>query len=527
MGQGSRSEVEPPGGSSRTGLARAEHDAPLSRVAEGVGSPVSAVIPQPVRLGPTRGRVARSSNAAPAEPDDQGLHPSLYTLAVEVDDDVVLLMHQPRGSVDRLPLGLADQVMKRPDSLSEEAITYFVERGYLTYATAAEEESGLVALVRELEDGRREMREAPLFSFVTTYSCNLACSYCFQANTGVRESEERRMSVEAARRFLKVVEAAPRHPDRAVVELFGGEPLLPTLRPVVEEIVLAVEQWGYVTRATTNGTGLSAYLDLLGPTRIAELQISLDGTAEYHDKRRIGLAGRPTFSQIWANLREAIDRGTKVMIRSNLDRRNVAGFVGLVEFVEREGLLGHPLCEIHYVDVQPDPIAPDFGSDVTLSLGEIERYLQAESDGHPVLKRVAAPHEIGTFDEWLASNFQNPQTRHCGAVTNNVYFSPDGLVYSCHETAGRPEFAIGSVEGDEIRYNSNAENWRSRRVDNLPQCRRCAYALTCSGGCAARTDILNEPHQSYCDGFDAKFRSILRRQYQAAQSADIQVTEGR
>ena len=445
------------------------------------------------------------------------LRRSLYSLSIEVEDGVSLLLHQPSGSVDQLPSELAQQVIERPSALPDEATQYFLERGYLTYLPEHEEEQEFAALVAQIEEGRADFQAAPLFSFITTYSCNLACSYCFQANTGVREAPERRMGLDAARRFLKVVESAPRHPQRSVVELFGGEPLLPTLRPVVEEIVLAVEKWGYVTRATTNGTGLHAYMDLLGPTRIAELQISLDGSSEFHDKRRIGLAGKPTFHQIWVGIRQAIERGTKVMIRANLDRRNLEGFVKLVEFVDGEGLLDNPLCEIHYIDVQPDPVAPDFGLDVGLPLAEIEAYLQEASQEFPILNKIAAPHEIGTFQEWLASNFQTPQTRHCGAVTNNIYFSPDGLVYSCHETAGRPEMAIGTVEGAEIRYNSSADHWRSRRVDNLKQCRRCPYALTCSGGCAARTDILNEPHQSYCDGFDAKFRSVIRRQYLAAQ----------
>ena len=475
---------------------------------------------QRVEIGRRRPAISeeRPPDADEALPSGEPrLRRSLYSLAIEVDDGVSLLLHQPSGSVDQLPTPLARQVIESPSALAAEATQYFLERGYLTYLPEREEEQQFAALVAEIEDGRAEFQAAPLFSFITTYSCNLACSYCFQANTGVRQVPERRMSLEAARRFLRVVEGSPRHPQRSVVELFGGEPLLPMLRPVVEEIVLSVEKWGYVTRATTNGTGLHAYTDLLGPTRIAELQVSLDGSSEFHDKRRIGLAGKPTFHQIWAGIRQAIECGTKVMVRANLDRRNLEGFVKLVEFIESEGLLDHPLCEIHYVDVQPDPVAPDYGLDVSMPLSEIEAYLEAASEEFPILKRIAAPHEIGTFQEWLATNFQTPQTRHCGAVTNNIYFSPDGLVYSCHETAGRPELAIGSVDGDQIRYNASADHWRSRRVDNLKQCRRCPYALTCSGGCAARTDILNEPHQSYCDGFDAKFRSVIRRQYLAAQ----------
>lgn len=447
------------------------------------------------------------------------LRRSHYTLAVDVEEDISLLLHQPSGSVDRVPSDLANLVLDDPASLDPEAAAYFEQRGYLTRLSPRAEERKFLNLVDAIECEHAEAFAAPLFSFVTTYSCNLTCSYCFQSNTGVRSQPERTMTVEAAREFLKVVESAPKHHSRSVVELFGGEPLLPKLRPVVEEIVLNVEKWGYTVRATTNGTGLHAYLDLLGPSRISELQISLDGSRRFHDRRRVGAAGKPTFDVIWSGIVEALARGTRVMIRANLDRRNLEGFVELVEFVEAEGYLDHPLCEIHYVDVQPDPIAPDFGQDVFLPLATIEQYLADASEDHPVLRKIKAPHEIGSFDDWLVSNFHRASTRHCGAVTNNVYFSPDKLVYSCHETAGRPELATGRVEDGQLMFNRTAANWRSRRVDNLPRCRRCPFALTCSGGCAARTDILSEPDQSYCNGFDTKFRSVLKRQYQAALNA--------
>jgi len=462
---------------------------------------------------------ARRKPEQPAESSTvPGLRASLYALGVDVGGDTTLLLHQPSGSVDRLPSDLAAQILQRPSSLPIEAVEYFTRRGYLTELSERDEEAQFVRLVEELETARSDVFAAPLFSFVTTYSCNLACSYCFQSNTGVREAEERRMTVETARRFLRVVAKAPRHPERNVIELFGGEPLLPSLRPVVEEIVLDVEALGYTVRATTNGTGLDAYLDLLGPSRIAELQISLDGSREFHDRRRIGVGGKPTFDKIWKNIRSAVDAGTFVMIRANLDKRNLAGFADLAEFLDEQGYLEHPRCRLDYIDVKPDPIAPDYGKDYSVSLAEIEDTLQFQRDDHPVLNKVAGPHEIGSFDEWLSKTFHNMQTRHCGAVTNNVYFSPDGLIYSCHETAGRPEFAIGKVEGDDIVYNSSADHWRSRRVDKLRACRRCPYALTCSGGCAARTDILCEPDQHFCDDFDSKFRSVLRRQYQATLS---------
>jgi uncharacterized protein len=469
----------------------------------------------------TDGRQRQVHTCAPWEIQIMILRKSHYTVVVDTGDGDALVMNQPRAAVDLMPLEYARMLETGDASAPRELIDYATRTGYLTTMTPEEEETWFVAKVNELEGARSEMQSAPLFSFVTTYSCNLACSYCFQANTGIRSAPQRQMTMEVARECLEVVRAAPEHAQRAVVELFGGEPLLPNLRDVVELIVLECESMGYVTRVTTNGTHLDAFADLLGPTRIAELQISLDGTAEFHDRRRIPISGRPTFETIWGNIQLALSQGSRVMIRANLDRRNLAGFVELAEFLDEAGFLDHPNGALHYINVQPDPIAPDYGLDTRVPLAEIEQYLQAEAQQHPVLRKVAAPHEVGTFEEWLTRNFHHPATRHCGAVTNNVFFAPDRRIYSCHETAGREEMSIGLIENGQAVENPTATQWRSRRVDQLPGCRRCPYALTCAGGCAARIDIESVPTASYCNGFDKTFKSLIVRQYHASESRAV------
>ena len=290
----------------------------------------------------------------------------------------------------------------------------------------------------------------------------------------------------------------------------------------MHEVVRGAEALGYITRVTTNGTSLDHFSDLLSATAIAELQVSIDGDAFAHNRRRIPLSGAPTFDKIWSNVRMALDKGVQVFVCANLDKRNVESFPRLVEFIDSEGLLGHPLLRVDYIDVKPDPVSPDQGAEFELTLGEIEDFLRDAQVDHPALAAIAAPHEIGTFDTWVASNFRNQKTRHCGAVTNNVYFAPDEYIYSCHETVGRPEYAIGRLGTDGIDYFPVAENWRSRRVDRLAKCRRCPYALTCSGGCAARTNILEEPRHEYCDGFDTKFRTTIQRQYLAQRQISPQ-----
>jgi uncharacterized protein len=59
---------------------------------------------------------------------------------------------------------------------------------------------------------------------------------------------------------------------------FGGEPLAAANKPLIEYIVRRASEMGPAAfGAVTNGTDLDAYVDLLGPSRISSLQVTLDG----------------------------------------------------------------------------------------------------------------------------------------------------------------------------------------------------------------------------------------------------------
>lgn len=425
---------------------------------------------------------------------------STYTRIIDVPGERSVILNLPRRNADIVPRSAADELRGVAErEVSPEWRDYALDVGYVTSMRRDEE----VAWFRQLVAGMRAGTEPANVMVVTTNSCNLGCSYCFQADSGMRNLLERHLTMVEA-------EAIMRHVDRlivergvAVAELIGGEPLLPRLEDVIEKLVLHFEQNGLSTRVTTNGVFLDRFAHLLGPTRIGDLQISLDGTAATHDQRRIPLSGKPTFAQILANIEIAIDRGSRVMIRPNIDRRNVHDLPALIELLQERGLLDNPLVSLHYVNVHPDPFSADAGvGEHYMTLSEIDEYLSERGHASVGGENLTGANPLGEYLKWV---MENPMIDACGAPSRNIYFSPGGQLYNCHELIGRPSEAVGSFTSDKTKELPIWDAWRSRTIDQLANCSECPVAFAHGGGCGARLKQDALTGWGVCDGFPDEF----------------------
>lgn len=449
---------------------------------------------------------------------------SHFTKWIHLTGDRFLLMNHPRNVmmftttpvVDALSAGHFDTL---PDQIRDRMLN----QGYLTDLTAQAEDSWITQRIDDIEHFYASAGEPKNYSFITTYRCNLSCSYCFQSNTEQRIVTNRMLTPAEAEAGIKVMEAdtARLSADvpRSRVLLFGGEPLLPRQRQVVDTIVEGCVRLGYALEATTNGYFLAQFADLLGPGLIEHLQISLDGPPDIHNVRRIPVNGTPTFDTIFDNVLLALEQGCTIDLRCNLDRRNIDGFLSLAHFLDDKGVLEHPRLQLRYSRVVPDFDSVDAATDVELAHDELEQHLLAALETDPILRKVPAPSDIQDFSTWINRRFPTKTSRHCGAVQRNVYFGPGSEVYPCHETVGKTDLSIGVFRNGAIEYNDKRSQWTDRRPDRLTTCRRCPYILVCAGGCAAHVDLDGEPLRSNCEGFDAKYSLAVRRAYLGDDSA--------
>jgi len=73
----------------------------------------------------------------------------------------------------------------------------------------------------------------------------------------------------------------------------------------------------------TNGYTLKDYIDILKQGHIREIQVTLDGTAEIHNNRRILKGGTGTFDKIIEGIDACISNKLTVNLRMVIDKENM------------------------------------------------------------------------------------------------------------------------------------------------------------------------------------------------------------
>ncbi|MHB1394789.1 MAG: radical SAM protein [Clostridia bacterium] len=185
-----------------------------------------------------------------------------------------------------------------------------------------------------------------------SYSCNLACTYCFKHDIqrwtdlspqGASLCIDNRPSLitkEAVDAFFDYAgNNFSKGPAKPFITLFGGEPLInsPSQRSIIEYIVNKCIQEDYELAAVTNGYDLAEYIDILKKEKINEIQVPLDGSREIHDGRRATANKKGTFDRIISGMQAAIKEGMPINLRSVVDLENIGDIVNLAEFLDSKG----------------------------------------------------------------------------------------------------------------------------------------------------------------------------------------------
>jgi uncharacterized protein len=340
-------------------------------------------------------------------------------------------------------------------------------------------------------------RESPQhYTFVVTTLCNFNCPYCFE-DESLRTRTQTLSEVQVAAAFETMDETAARTGDARPpeVEIFGGEPLLPRARPVVEYLVACLAERGGRASLQTNGYHLAGCIALLQryPEQFRQLQVTLDGPREIHDRRRILWGGQPTFDRIVGAIDDVarLDLPLSVNVRMNVDRENVDALEAMADVYAAHGWTQDPRFSFVAAPVDNrSGILSDPGLLVTWD--ELFRRLlplSVDTGGGPFDLSVFKA--AGYFRHYLGTAPANgdpgpfaPRVSYCEAVALKLFvFHPDGRIYPCPETVGRPEFAIGTYF-PRRRFDADAcAQWTSQTILNRQQCRECAISTFCGGGC--------------------------------------------
>ena len=319
---------------------------------------------------------------------------------------------------------------------------------------------------------------------IPTYSCNLACTYCFQHGI---EGKPSLVSKETVDGFFDYVRKefgdAKKKP---FITLFGGEPLMNSKaqKEIIEYIAGRCAQEGYELSAVTNGVDFTEYADILNRASIKEIQFTLDGTRAVHDQRRMTPDHRGTFDKVLAGMERAVSLGMPVNLRTVTDKHNIDDLVNLAGLLDEKG----------WLDLPPELFKTQIGRNYELfecyekpehlfSQAELWGYVAKLAERYPVMKKFHRPDFMGirylvdTGEMYLAS-FDT-----CPAGKTEWVFDLYGDIYGCTASCGREDFKLGTFWPAVGKNDTAILSWKNRNVTNIDQCRTCRYDVICGGGC--------------------------------------------
>ena len=312
-----------------------------------------------------------------------------------------------------------------------------------------------------------------------TLACNFRCWYCYEThqNTSFIDS----FGIEGIVSFVQEI-LSTKDIKKFVLKFFGGEPLLGyknVIIPILSRIDNLSEEFGVILSVgiTTNGYLLSRErLIFLYDHQVHDLQITIDGNRERHNKVRFTTQNNGSYDRIIQNIHDALSIGIRVSLRLNISEDTELNVRELLKdfddlSLEKRNLL---VFSVHKVWQE------------AFSVYDIveEIVYEIRSAGYKCVNYFSFPSSI-----WNTCYADKP---------NHLTINPGGKVYKCTACNFSEEHIEGILSSDgKITWNSLHDKRLRASALNIKACKDCPILPICIGGCSQRLveskDLINCP----------------------------------
>lgn len=327
-------------------------------------------------------------------------------------------------------------------------------------------------------------------TILPTYGCNLACPYCYQG-------QNKQYDKMSSNKLNAIVKFASNQIDankplnlirRINLSFFGGEPLL-----FKDVVISACKKFSTLAKkrnlelfidVTTNLTLINDdFIDAIKMYQI-HVQVTIDGTKEDHNQRRIYKNGSGTYDLIIQNLKRLCEAGLKhlLTIRINVDDSNIKYadqmFGNAIKYADIV-YFGYLKKYKNYNDnYQQSCISTDcFANAATDILNDVyEKY------------GVEIPLSFG-------------KRAPCILNSQNDYIFDSKLdVYKCEILQNHPECKVGVLDlNGNLVINDNFYKQMSFVPWKFEKCKNCVLMPMCGAGCPGEAYIRNEKNDGDVD----------------------------
>lgn len=401
---------------------------------------------------------------------------SRYNFLLEEEDGIYIAFNSMSGALCSLEKNLYD-IFKNvisPDSadsldMSDPETVAFIEdmknAGFLVGDEVDE-----ISLIREKFISNRFSGKGLGLTIAPTMDCNFDCVYCFES-----EKTPEYMTVETEQSILKYIEGFTfKNPGCSImVSWFGGEPTmaLDTIYRLSDGImeIAKKNQADYRALFVTNGYLLDRKVAIeLSKRCVGSLQVTIDGYAELHNRRRPLKNGGGTFDVILKNLLEIADIIDNIGIRVNIDSENINEFGKLLDTFKALGIPDS-------VNIFPSRV--DAQTKACQSVSESVVGIPSFAREHVKLYRMMIERNLPTHC------IPRPQIQSCTAIfRDSMLIHPSGDIYKCWNTIGDKRECMGNIN-DVSNYDIENNKWVLYDPLKDEKCLKCNILPICMSNC--------------------------------------------
>lgn len=303
-------------------------------------------------------------------------------------------------------------------------------------------------------------------SIAPTMMCNFACAYCFEGGNKTMPT----MSDDVAEKLVQFIEKNGK--ESTAINWFGGEPLLAFDRIVSLSKALKEKDVNFTATMVTNGSCLTPdKLDRMKSLHLRNVQVSMDGTAKHHDKRRFFKSGKPSYDIVRSNIDRFLE-GTDISmtIQVTVDKENATAYEDLLEeFGERYA----PYIKQKRLQIGCNPVQNRTGFD--------------DKTGNCFTNEEIAEEKLACLENGVANDktpgLPQPSLPCMYRSAANYAIDPEGNIYHCLEHLGDRAKSMGNVATGRMSLNALARTAFENSPFEDESCVECNVFPICGGGC--------------------------------------------
>ncbi|MCI5218070.1 MAG: SPASM domain-containing protein [Candidatus Electrothrix sp. LOE2] len=331
--------------------------------------------------------------------------------------------------------------------------------------------------------------------FDVTELCNLSCVYCYLSGRNNNKS----LTPQVFDSFFEKFTCSKHHDSKNIdVSFWGGEPLLnfKIINYIVDRFQGKKHLFGKIQyNIISNGVLIDNKIADFCKKNNVNIQITIDGIKEYHDKHRKGKDGEETYTKTINGIKILCKKGVKYYTKCILSSGG-QNILSIVDNLKKEGLdnvafgIVTPTDCFSYQDITPDLINK-FASDIYYNY--INDF-SCREDNFIYLN----------IERVVLHYFSITPAKSCGIGKHKIAIKNDGTLYLCHRFVNHPDFSIGSIDkGITDRYNFLYNN-----IININKsCKICEYKYSCGGPCVF--DIINNDNIQYKNEYVCTFQKRI------------------